>query len=174
MRRCQSSACFETKRLGEAYKYYPVNSPNSLNNCAAPLLKGPFDICGQCRLKYWTVEQNDNFYNVRKPPFWYVNPTKTQIGLYMTVVWSESSFQHKETLHPWLSRMHTVKILIRLRECAVWSESSLETHVQRYVFWRAALIDVLKYFLFFFFFQKTGFEISCHLHEMSKPFFLGD
>ena len=26
---------------------------------------------------------------------------------------------HEETLHPWLSEMRPVKILIRLRECAV-------------------------------------------------------
>ena len=42
---------------------------------------------------------------------------------------------HEETLYHWLSETRTVKILIRLRECAVWSESSLGAHVQRYVFW---------------------------------------
>ena len=31
---------------------------------------------------------------------------------------------------------HPLKILIRLRECAGWSESSLGAHIQRYVFWR--------------------------------------
>ena len=36
---------------------------------------------------------------------------------------------HKEILGPWLSRMHPVKILLRLRECAGWSESSLDAHV---------------------------------------------
>ena len=43
----------------------------------------------------------------------------------------------KKTLHPWLSKMCPVKILIRLRECAGWSESSLgaQCHIQRYVFW---------------------------------------
>ena len=43
---------------------------------------------------------------------------------------------HEEHLHPWLFNMRAVKILIRLCECAGWSESSLGTHVQRYVFWR--------------------------------------
>ena len=43
---------------------------------------------------------------------------------------------HEETLHPWLSKMRPVKILIRLRECAGWSESSLGAHVQRSFFWR--------------------------------------
>ena len=43
---------------------------------------------------------------------------------------------HEETLHP---KMRTVKILIRLGECAGWSESSLGAHVRRYVFWRSGL-----------------------------------
>ena len=42
---------------------------------------------------------------------------------------------HK-TLHPWLSKMCRVKILIRLLECAGLSESSLCASVRRYVFWR--------------------------------------
>ena len=37
---------------------------------------------------------------------------------------------HEESLHPWLSKKRPVKILIRLRECAVWSESSLGAHVR--------------------------------------------
>ena len=40
---------------------------------------------------------------------------------------------HQETLHPKRSKMCPVKILIGLRECAVWSESSLGAHVRRYV-----------------------------------------
>ena len=34
-------------------------------------------------------------------------------------------YLHEETLHPWLSKTGPVKILIRQRECAGWSESSL-------------------------------------------------
>ena len=45
----------------------------------------------------------------------------------------------EEILHTWLSKMRAVKILIRLRESAGWSESSLGAHVQRYVFWRRVL-----------------------------------
>ena len=41
---------------------------------------------------------------------------------------------HEETWHLCLSKMRLVKILIRLRECAVWSESSLGAHIRRYVF----------------------------------------
>ena len=41
---------------------------------------------------------------------------------------------HEETLHPWLSKMCLGRIRIRLRECAVWSESSLGTHIPRYIF----------------------------------------
>ena len=40
-----------------------------------------------------------------------------------------------ETLHPWLSKMHPVKILIRLCGCAGWSDSLLGAQFQRYVFW---------------------------------------
>ena len=47
-----------------------------------------------------------------------------------------SSLHVSEILQPWLSSMRPVKVLIRLRECAVWSESSLDAHVRRYVFYR--------------------------------------
>ena len=43
---------------------------------------------------------------------------------------------HEETLHSWLSKMRPVEILIRLREGAGWSESSLGAHVRKYVLWR--------------------------------------
>ena len=43
-------------------------------------------------------------------------------------------WRHEEMLHPWLTKMRPVKILIRLRECAVWCESSLCEHVRRYMF----------------------------------------
>ena len=39
----------------------------------------------------------------------------------------------EESLHPWLSKMRTVKILTSLREFAGWSESSLGAPVRRYV-----------------------------------------
>ena len=50
---------------------------------------------------------------------------------------SLSSFccPHEETLRPLLSKMWPVNILIRLCECAGWSEFSLGTHVRRYVVW---------------------------------------
>ena len=41
-------------------------------------------------------------------------------------------FPQEETLYPWLSKMRTVKILIRID--TGWSESSLGAHIQRYVF----------------------------------------
>ena len=43
----------------------------------------------------------------------------------------QSSLSQEETLHSWLSKMRRVKI----PSCAVWSESSLGAHVQRYLFW---------------------------------------
>ena len=43
---------------------------------------------------------------------------------------------HEETLHPCLSKTRPMKALIRMRECAGWSESSLGGHIQKYIFWR--------------------------------------
>ena len=42
----------------------------------------------------------------------------------------------KKKFHLWLTKMRPVKILIRLRECAVWSESSRGAHFWWYVFVR--------------------------------------
>ena len=56
-------------------------------------------------------------------------------------------YPHEETLHPWLSKMHPVKILIRLRECAGWSESWLGAHVRRYIFWCCGLHDLGLHYL---------------------------
>ena len=58
------------------------------------------------------------------------------------------------TLHHWLSKMCPVKILIRLRECAGWSESSLGAYAQRYVFWRFGS-------------DSTVFYLICTLHLTS-------
>ena len=41
---------------------------------------------------------------------------------------------HEETLYSLLSKMHSVKILIRLHKCTGWSEPLLGAHVQRYIF----------------------------------------
>ena len=49
---------------------------------------------------------------------------------------------HEETLHPWLSKLRMVKVLIRLRECADWSESSLGAYVQRLFSDAAAQINL--------------------------------
>ena len=53
-----------------------------------------------------------------------------------TWIKSESSLSVWRSIHPWLSKQCPVKILIRLRECTGWSESSLGAHVRRYVFCR--------------------------------------
>ena len=49
---------------------------------------------------------------------------------------------HEETFHPWLSKMCSVKILFRLCEYISWSESSLSTHVRRYIFSHCSLFVV--------------------------------
>ena len=43
-------------------------------------------------------------------------------------------YLHDGNWHHLLPKMHPVKIQIRLRKCAVWSESSLGAHVRRYLF----------------------------------------
>ena len=43
---------------------------------------------------------------------------------------------HDGILQPSLSKMRSVKILIRQRECICWFESSLGARVRRYAFWR--------------------------------------
>ena len=63
-----------------------------------------------------------------KGTFWQKRQTKTQISLRLGAASSKSSFPNEETLHHWLSEIRPVKILIRLRECVGWSESSLDAH----------------------------------------------
>ena len=77
--------------------------------------------------------------NVRRRTVYYVSTTKSQISLRIKFtikhVIQSHRYPHEETLHPWLSKLHPMKIQIRLRECAVWSESSMGAHVRRNVFW---------------------------------------
>ena len=71
--------------------------------------------------------------NERKFIFWHKRSMKTQISLH-THVFCSVFVVHMKTLHPWLSKIRPLKISIRLRKCAVWSDSSLST-CPRYVFW---------------------------------------
>ena len=71
-------------------------------------------------------------------------------------------YPHEETLHPWLSKMCPVKILIRLRECAVWSESSLVARARRYIFWTS---ERLKYW-----YRKPEWSELPVGHTIIKPF----
>ena len=59
---------------------------------------------------------------------------------------------HEETLHPRLSKRPQLKILIPTCECAGWFESSLGTHVRRYIFWHCSLHD---------YDTALGFHIRC-------------
>ena len=56
---------------------------------------------------------------------------------------------HEETLHSWLSKMRPVRVLIRLRECAGWSESSRSAH-KRFLALRLKLLWYLCDQLLFF------------------------
>ena len=60
------------------------------------------------------------------------DPIKTKINLCMQSVQSSLS-AWKKSLHFWLFKLRSAKILISLRECAGLSESSLSAHVLRYV-----------------------------------------
>ena len=46
-----------------------------------------------------------------------------------------------KTLHAWLPKMRSLKILVRLCECAVWSASSLCALVRRYTSWRCVWLE---------------------------------
>ena len=63
--------------------------------------------------------------------------------------------RHEETLQPWLSKTRPVKNLIRLCECAGWSESSQGAHVL-----------TLRYVSGHFgsYFVKTGDTRKCYHH----------
>ena len=80
---------------------------------------------------------------VRKHTFLYVHPTKTKITPHTRCLIRVLIIRRIGKL--WLSKMRPVKIPIRLRECAGWSESSLGAFVQRYVFCRLIRCVVPKY-----------------------------
>ena len=69
--------------------------------------------------------------NVRKRTFWHVSTMKAQISL---------CFHSVFVIHMNLCKMRPVKILIRLRESAGGSESSLGAHLQMYAYWRCVSI----------------------------------
>ena len=78
--------------------------------------------------------------------------TKTQISLRNNAVNQSLRCQLEETLYPWESKMRWVNILIRLRECAGWSESSLGGHVRRHIFWHEAKIEYVTW-------KRTSFTL---------------
>ena len=80
-----------------------------MNNCMLPE-------------NYWTAKPGTYQLALR--------PTKTQISSYQSL-----RCPHEQLLHPWLSKMRSLKILIKLRVCAGWSNFSLYAHVLRYIFW---------------------------------------
>ena len=75
---------------------------------------------------------------------------------------------HMKILHPWLSKIRLEKILISLRECAGWSESSLGVHGRRDILWCTAQLfegspneldrsaSITSFFFLVFFAQAKG------------------
>ena len=82
------------------------------------------------RVTFSTLEEKIIWAWVNVRTFGYVRPTKTQISLRIRAVWSESSLPAWRNFASLLSKMRQVKIMIRLRECAGWSESLLGTQVR--------------------------------------------
>ena len=105
-------------------------------------------------LESCAIESKQFSQNVRKRTFLHRRPTKTQITLRIRAVWSVFVVRMKKRCIPWLSIMRPVKILIRLRECAGWSESSLGAPIWRYISWRCGSNHYAQYanvFCCFFF-----------------------
>ena len=62
--------------------------------------------------------------------------------------------------------MRPVKILIRLRECAGWSESSRGAHVHRYNFWRFGSYLLLRFYFWYCALILQSFDYAlCIQHE---------
>ena len=88
---------------------------------------------------------------------------------------------HEKNLHPWLSKLRQVKILIRLRECAGWSESSLGAHFGSRDFWHCTSSDVdiacseqhfrLTSLCKLYHYENTSIQIHRKFHlQKLKPF----
>ena len=90
--------------------------------------------------RHRSISINSNQYmssNLRKRTVWHKHQRRLKSACASAQSDRNLFCPHEKTLHPWLSKMCQGKILIRLRKCAGWSESSLGAHVQRYVFWRS-------------------------------------
>ena len=107
---------------------YPLEEPlpNQISTeTRVPVETGPsYRMRWKCALGIWATTWG-------KSTLWHAVTTKTQISLLIRTVWPVFVVRTKETFHPWLSKMRPVNILIRLRGCAIWSESSLGAHIWR-------------------------------------------
>ena len=96
-------------------------------------------------------------HNVRNCTFGHIRPTKTPVSLHIRVDW-QSSLSKKRTIASLAIKMCPVKIVIRMREYADWSESSLGAYVRKYVFCRCGL--------------NTGCDTESHLCIVDMFLFL--
>ena len=88
--------------------------------------------------------------NMRKRTFWHVpNEDSNQPAPTISLIRVFVVLMKKFTVHTWLFKMRPGKILIRLRKCAGWSESSLGEHALRYIFWRSGSFCFVKINLIF-------------------------
>ena len=103
--------CAVTNSAGQTYPSCIIRNIPTINRLTiiwtATLEIVPPDVCAQQRLKSVCVSAES--YQSHHSP-------------------------REVTLHPCLSRMRIANILIRLCECAGWSESSLGAHILKYVY----------------------------------------
>ena len=93
----------------------------------------------------YSLQRTEQYEEQRgKIHFWHVRPTKTQISLRIRAVWSVFVVRMKKlclSYPKWrnfaslpIQNASSLKIVIRLRGCTGWSESSLGAHVWRFIF----------------------------------------
>ena len=85
------------------------------------------------------VTNGNNLHEMSKPFFW---ENKKNISKYRLLKISHRNLSIKESWHPWLSKMHPIKILIWLHKCAscrlIWIFTGVwgvGAYVRRYFFW---------------------------------------
>ena len=80
---------------------------------------------------------------------------------------------HEKIVHPYLSTMWSVKILIRLHERSVWSDSSLSIHVRRYVSWLSLKCQPSSSWNKLYMSQRITKPTKWHVHPAKTQIRLG-
>ena len=91
------------------------------------------------------VEQRNISRTVRKRTLGHVPPRKNSLRIRAVLSESSLSAWKKKLCILGYPKMRIVKILIRVRECAGWSEALLVAHVRSYVFWSCGSYLTIEY-----------------------------